>query len=207
MTPGAERGRQDQKTVAHRFSVRRSIWTVRHGVSRGCRACAACLSLVPLIVAGAMLGCASRPQAVPVIAAPLDLSLLAGAWEGQYLSLEAGRSGSITFSLEAGTDTAFGQVLMVPRTMPPLRNPSGVHYGDAYRMPPMQPLTIGFVRAVGGAITGTIAPYYDAECGCTRSAVFRGRVENDLIKGEFISRPEETGDAFSGEWEVRRMKK
>ena len=60
--------------------------------------------------------CASNPSPpVPVTGTRADVSTLVGEWTGEYRSAESGRSGSILFKLDAGTDTARGDVVMVSR--------------------------------------------------------------------------------------------
>jgi len=39
---------------------------------------------------------------------------LTGEWAGDYSSVESGRSGSISFTLRAAGDSAFGDVVMIP---------------------------------------------------------------------------------------------
>src|SRR5256886_5468755 len=54
-------------------------------------------------------------RAVPVGGTAGDMAALAGQWEGSYSSASTGRSGSISFTLSAGNDSAFGDVIMIPR--------------------------------------------------------------------------------------------
>ena len=74
--------------------------------------------------------CAANPSPVHVAGATSEIDRLAGEWTGEYTSVETGRSGSITFTLRAGSDTAFGDVVMIPRALAPLptapRAPSGM---------------------------------------------------------------------------------
>ena len=58
-------------------------------------------------------GCSYQGTPVPVAG---DTNLLAGEWDGTYSSQETGRAGSIIFHLKAGTDSAYGDVLMIYTT-------------------------------------------------------------------------------------------
>ena len=148
-------------------------------------------------------GCATTPSPVPVEGNEPDLAALEGRWTGQYESSESGRSGSITFELTAGRDTAYGDVIMVPGDMaPPVRD------ADAAG-PPAQPvspvpLSISFVRASEGGISGALTPYTDPACGCSLRTVFEGRIEGDTIRGNYRSTHSTTGQVQRGTWVVAR---
>lgn len=130
--------------------------------------------------------CSANPSPVPVIGAEADVSALAGEWVGEYRSPEAGRSGSISFKLEAGRDTAFGDVLMIP---------AGQETGaagrarttDALRSAP-RALMIRFVRVSGNSISGSIDPYQSPDCGCILFTTFHGTIEGNRISGELLIR-------------------
>ena len=106
-----------------------------------------------------LAGCASVPTPVPVVGPRAGLSGLVGDWSGEYSSPETGRSGSISFKLEAGKDTAFGSVVMVPRVQydrvtggTPVERPTIM---AAATQKPTELLTIRFVRMEGNQIVGT----------------------------------------------------
>ncbi len=150
--------------------------------------------------------CALRPAPVPVSGPVSDVQSLVGQWAGEYRSVETGRSGSILFTLEAGTDTAHGDVVMVAREQ-------DMTYDDALRVATMrqaanQVLTIRFVRVVGGVVTGTIDPYPDpANSGCDLNTVFRGTLSGNRITGTF--RTQHVGHDSplqTGTWWVTRSK-
>lgn len=127
--------------------------------------------------------CALNPAPVPVVGPESDLDALVGQWSGEYLSIETGRSGSILFTLEAGTDTAYGDVVMVGREM-------GMTQDDAMRVATQrhsanQVLTIRFVRIDGTTVTGTIDPYPDPNSACELITVFRGTRVGTKISGSF----------------------
>ena len=63
-----------------------------------------------------LTACSPAPQTpVPLVGAASDVATLAGHWEGAYSSAATGRSGSISFALTASGDSAFGDVVMIPR--------------------------------------------------------------------------------------------
>ncbi len=70
------------------------------------------LTIVPL--AAVLTACHASRAPVPVVGTSGDVSALAGDWVGDYSSPESGRSGSISFSLKSATDSAVGDVVMIP---------------------------------------------------------------------------------------------
>ena len=101
-------------------------------------------------------GCTPLPK-VALQAAPADLEILAGEWAGEYESAALGRRGSIEFKLKAGTDDAYGDVLMVPRGRRTSYGPQPYH--EAQNPPSLSStelLTIRFIRAHNGAVTGAL---------------------------------------------------
>lgn len=149
-------------------------------------------------------GCSQTPGPVPISGSPADLSALEGEWVGEYHALgESGRSGTILFRLEAGADTARGDVLMhiagretaeiLPFTGDPWRN-----------VPDDRILTVGFVRAAGGTVFGRLDPYHDPVCGCEMNTTFTGHIKGNLIEGTYISEHINGGDRAEGLWRVVR---
>jgi hypothetical protein len=171
----------------------RCVFRVRLGIAAGLLA----LALSP--------GCSSTPAAVPVEGAAADLSALTGHWEGEYESPATGRLGSIVFDLTAGEDHAHGDVLMIP-------GGSTKPYGPAPRegtQPPSpgatsQLLSIRFVKAEAGKVSGTLDPYWDPDCNCEVTTTFLGEVRGDSISGTFAS-SRNAGRVF-GTWKVSRKK-
>jgi hypothetical protein len=146
-------------------------------------------------------GCASTPAEVRIEGAPTELSALAGDWEGEYSSAATGRLGSIVFKLVAGEDHAHGDVLMIPRgSSDPYRPRSGGE-GPA-PAGASQLLTIRFVRAEGGRISGTLDPYWDPDCNCEVTTTFVGAINGDRIAGTFTSM--RTAGRVSGTWKATR---
>ena len=147
--------------------------------------------------------CVSTSAPVRIAGAPSEISALAGHWEGEYSSQATGRLGSILFDLVAGEDHAHGDVLMIPRGSSDPYRPShragGAGPGPAQAS---QILTIRFVRAEGGRISGTLDPYWDPDCNCEVTTLFVGQVRDDAVEGTFTS--ERAAGRVFGTWKVSR---
>jgi hypothetical protein len=76
-----------------------------------------------------------------------------------------------------------------------------------YAAPVMQTeqLSIAFVRAKDGRISGEIDPYRDPWCGCLLRTAFLGRLLGDRIEGTFTSRHVGTLLTTTGEWRASRQ--
>lgn len=166
--------------------------------------------IVLAALALAVAGCTGAPAPVPVVGAPADLRQLAGEWSGEYQGETTGRSGSIVFKLAANADTAYGDVVMIPRERRgqrlPTQDPSaGLPYSRAPEV-----LSIAFVRASGGGVSGQLVPYRDPECDCTLITHFEGDLHDDVLKGTYTSRrasaagPADT--TRTGVWRMTRKK-
>lgn len=147
--------------------------------------------------------CVTTSTPVEIAGDPSEISALAGHWEGEYSSQATGRLGSILFDLMAGEDHAHGDVLMIPRgsndPYRPSRRAGGAGPGPAQVS---QILTIRFVRAEGGRISGTLDPYWDPDCNCEVTTLFVGQVRDDMVEGTFTS--ERAAGRVFGTWKVRR---
>src|SRR5881296_2776449 len=67
-------------------------------------------------LAAALAACSPTPQTpIPLVGSTGDVAALTGRWEGSYSSAETGRRGSISFTLTAAGDSAYGDVVMIPR--------------------------------------------------------------------------------------------
>jgi hypothetical protein len=151
--------------------------------------------------------CALRPSPVPVSGPVSAVQALVGQWSGEYRSPETGRSGSILFTLDAGSDTAHGDIVMVARD-------PGMTYDDALRVATMrqaanQVLTIRFVRVNGSTVSGTIDPYPDPDPhgNCELLTVFRGTLAGNRISGTFrTNHVGHDAPAQTGTWWVTRAK-
>lgn len=136
-----------------------------------------------------LIACALNPAPVPVVGDSQDISSLAGEWTGEYVGRDNGRSGSILFRLGAGTDTAHGDVIMVPRA------PAGYQPDDPesrimrqHAWAQNQVLSIRFVRVSGGLVSGAIAPYPSPDCECKLLTTFRGALRENRIEGTYTTR-------------------
>jgi hypothetical protein len=156
-----------------------------------------------VLLAALSAGCGSAPGPVPVVATTNELAQLAGEWQGHYDSPVVDRHGSITFRLEAGRDTAYGDVTMIPRgwTRPlgPVEDPAAA----AHDAPIPEVLEIRFVRVEDGVISGTMEPYQDPDCGCAVYTTFEGELKGDVIEGTFTAHPSH-GAPYKGSWMVQR---
>jgi hypothetical protein len=160
-----------------------------------------------LAVLSVVIGaCATVPAPVPVVGDAADLGKLTGEWGGEYQGETSGRGGSIVFKLAAGADTAFGDVVMIPRqrreSRLPVQDPStGL---PTPRTPEV--LSIAFVRATDGGLSGRLTPYRDPDCDCLLITRFQGRFRGDVIEGTFTSTPAGGGATQTGTWKVKRNK-
>lgn len=149
-----------------------------------------------------LAACHSAPsQPVPVGG---DVLALAGAWEGSYEATDGRRQGVIDFRLRAGSDTAYGDVMMVPQgqdqaVTPDDRSTQAVREGAVSRL-----LSIRFVQIAGGELSGELDPYRDPDCGCVVHTVFRGRLVADTLKGRYGSRDQDGTPTRDGRWRVVR---
>lgn len=158
-----------------------------------------------LVVLGAACSPASQ-NPIPLVGGPGDLAALAGEWEGSYWSPSTGRSGSISFTLSAARDSAYGDVVMIPRGFGrPLqawdRTPAA-----GGQQPRSQVLTINFVRVAAGRVSGILAPYADPETGVQLVTTFEGRLKGDTIVGTYAAHPAGSTEIQTGEWQVTRRK-
>lgn len=141
--------------------------------------------------------CSYNPPPISVQGREADLLSLAGEWFGEYWSAESGRSGSILFRLDAATDSAHGDVLMLP-------GERGLNRETA--PPHSEYIGIRFVRADADVIQGMLDPYRDPNCGCRLTTTFTGTMHGDTISGTFSSRHHEGGDTQHGQFRVERVR-
>ncbi len=146
-------------------------------------------------------GCHYQGTPVPIAG---DTQLLSGEWDGTYSSEQTGRSGTIVFSLKAGTDSAFGDVWMIPRRPDYVQNPGGVPEESRSDRMLARPLRIAFVRCAEGEVTGRLDPYEDPETGDRIFTTFEGRLEGKQFKGRFSSLYQPSGMRATGTWSVTR---
>jgi len=149
-----------------------------------------------------LAACAASQSPVPLVGRSADIAALAGEWSGEYSSSESGRSGSISFTLRAAADSAFGDVVMVPmgsgRPLAPWRGEAA-----AAPRPTSEVLTINFVRVDQGRVNGTLAPYSDPQTGARLVTSFTGELSGNTISGSYITRLA-SGETQTGRWSVQR---
>lgn len=153
-----------------------------------------------------LTACAWKRTPVPIISDNGSAALLVGTWSGEYSSAETGRSGSITFDMASEKDTAYCDVVMVPKVrtlQAATREQPGVQVVQAELFP--QPLKVRFIRLGEGRVSGTLDPYLDPDCSCPVKTTFEGRITSaNTIEGTFITSG--TGvQTSSGTWKVNRQ--
>jgi len=156
--------------------------------------------LLPL----ALSACGASRSPVPLVGGSTDISALTGEWAGEYSSAESGRSGSISFMLRAAGDSAFGDVVMIPRAwgraLVPWNQPNASGGNQA---PTSTVLTIRFVRVEHGHVSGTLDPYADPQTGERLLTTFSGELSGSTITGTYTTRLS-SGDTQTGRWTVQR---
>ena len=157
-------------------------------------------------LAAALAACAAPSPPVPVVGAPPDVAQLAGEWEGQYSSVETGRSGSIFFHIAAGTDSSHGDVLMDPAVIGLRRSAGDPAAVGQPAVRPGQAIGITFVRVAGGRVSGRLDPYTDPDCTCPLYTTFEGALKGDTLSGTYSSHHETGGYTQRGDWRVVRKK-
>ena len=158
---------------------------------------------LPIAILPLALGaCSASHTHVPLVGPATDLTALIGEWAGDYSSSQSGRSGSISFTLRALDDSAFGDVVMIPtawgRPLVPWA-PQGV----AAPAPRATVLTIRFVRVEHGSVSGTLDPYADPRTGERLLTTFSGQLNGNTISGTYTTRLA-SGDTQTGRWSVQR---
>lgn len=163
------------------------------------------ITLTLVLAAALAAGCAFNPPPVDLAGTSSDIQALDGEWTGSYTGGPHGRSGTLYFRLDATTDSAFGEVVMEyddPGVAPVQDDPTA-HRHDI----PMQrgvPLTIAFVVAEGGLVSGELDPYADPLCGCRLQTRFVGELRDGVIEGSFEVRHLDTAHVDRGTWRAVR---
>ncbi len=166
-------------------------------------------AVLPAMAAASVAwSCASAPAHVPISAgSESDLSSLVGRWAGSYTSPASGRSGSIVFHLvSANADSAFGDVVMVPRGSDEPLHPVSQDERNRSSASP-QLLAIRFVEVREGTVSGTLQPYREPDCACALYTTFTGTIEGDRIEGTFVTTGVHLTSAQRGTWSVRRTRR
>jgi hypothetical protein len=142
-----------------------------------------------LFAALALSACATSNSSVAVEGNDIDVSLLAGKWEGSYEGSASGRKGAVSLDLAMGNRVAEGKVLMNSANDP---NP--------------QALTITFMKVGGRELVGKITPYTDPQCNCLVETEFTGTLKGDTISGTFASAPQGKPKQTAGTWSATRQR-
>ena len=156
-------------------------------------------SIVALVV-----GCASRPDPVPISGNPAAIANLAGTWLGEYNGTESQRSGSITFTVSASGDSVFGDVVMMAGSNRTALVPAHSEAEHLRHVRSSQALRIDFVSVSGGGLTGTLEPYIAPDCNCQVSTTFTGRQAGNVIEGTFVTRGSSVEQR--GSWRATRTR-
>jgi hypothetical protein len=172
------------------------------------------MTLLAVSLPFSLLACAAKHAPVPLVGEHADVSALIGQWSGDYSSAESGRAGSISFTLRAAADSAFGDVIMVPsgtgKPLVPWRPQDQTNPGaqvtqptGANQSPQTTVLTIRFVRVESGHVSGTLAPYAEPQSGARLLTTFTGEVKGNSITGSY-STLLPSGETQTGRWSVER---
>jgi len=164
------------------------------------------VALSTLVLLFSLVGCYAHPSPIPMVGTRADIRQLAGDWSGEYRSDANGRSGTITFHLSAGADTAYGDVLMIPRGWPPHGSPGREGQSSSARHGP-ETLTIRFVRTESRTVTGTLTPYQDPDWNSEVVTRFEGRISDRVIEGTYLTRRTDYMAERSGQWKVTRTRR
>ncbi len=148
-------------------------------------------------------GCVHMPR-VQLDATPADMEMLAGEWTGEYSSPALGRRGSIEFKLVAGEGQAYGDVLMTPQGSGRPYEPNSLGTSSEGGATPLtsQLLTIRFVRAESGEISGMLDPYWDPDRNCRATTIFHGYLAKGVIEGTFTTAFDCGAGQASGRWQM-----
>jgi hypothetical protein len=154
----------------------------------------------------ALAACRYTPSTVPMEGSPRDIARLAGTWDGEYSSVASGRTGSITFTIAAGKDTALGDVVMIPEHGQPLHAADAETWKHREHARSSELLRVTLIRVDGGVLRGELEPYIAPDCQCHVTTVFRGGLNGDKIDGQYVTRAA-GGLVQEGRWSVTRRKK
>jgi len=165
-------------------------------------------TLIMAAFAASTIACATKPPGIELTSSDFDLQPLVGVWRGAYSNPQAGRNGTIAFSLRAGESFASGNVVMIPKADSLLTPEERELVSD---VPPTgrSVLSIHFIRKQGGNLSGTLDPYRAPDCDCMVTTTFQGSFRRrSTIQGTFTTVPSRAGSSItSGTWRVTRVKK
>ncbi len=143
-----------------------------------------------LLLFGLLAACAPTKSSVAVEGNDLDVSLLAGKWEGTYEGTQSGRKGAVSLDLAGGNRVAEGKVMMNS-----LLDPQNA-----------RELSITFMKVGGRKLVGSIAAYTDPQCNCMVETEFTGTLTGDTISGTFATAPQGQPKKLAGNWTATRKR-
>lgn len=158
------------------------------------------------VLATQLIACRYAAAPVTLQASPSDIEALAGRWEGTFSSVQSGRTGNIVFTVTAGKDTAYGDVLMIPEPnewSTPITAADVATGEHARHSSSSELLRISFVRVRAGFVEGALEQYTAPDCRCTVSTTFRGTLQANSISGDYVTIGA-YGLRQTGEWRVTR---
>lgn len=151
----------------------------------------------------AFTACTYYPANFPIYGTTDERARLAGDWEGEFDDSRAGGGGSISFRLEAGRDSASGDVTLLASHI------GNAQLGYETRVPTARTATrttlrIGYASVGASLVEGILEPFRDPECDCMVDTSFRGELRGDSIVGRYVSRRGWT--MRRGEWRMSRRR-
>ena len=166
--------------------------------------------LAPVLLLSAVTACSWRKTPVTLIPETEtgSVALLVGVWTGEYSSPQTGRSGTITFDLASEKDTAFCDVVMIPKFQPIQPVGDGTVKAIVRPQSSAEPLKVRFIKLGDRRVSGILDPYVDPECGCKVTTTFVGTITSgDTIEGTYTSiRTGLDNSGTGGRWRVTRQK-
>lgn len=152
----------------------------------------------------ALAACQYHPSPIQIQGDAGSIAALRGDWSGEYWGNPADRRGTLSFTISATADSAFGDVIMLTPQGQQIRP---VDAADRHRLhtASAQALRIDFVRIGAGMVSGTLEPYIAPDCDCQVSTTFTGNVLGDTIRGTFITTGRE-GGSRDGMWLMTRKR-
>lgn len=159
--------------------------------------------LLNIAMAALVAGCMGPQTPVPVSG---RTEILAGEWTGGFESPATGRAGSIVFKLKAGTDSAWGDVVMVYTKATPWAIQPEPRQGVT-PLPESQAIAIAFVACGDREVVGRLAPYRDPETGEQVHTTFVGELKAvGEFRGTYTVYYATSARQVTGEWSVHRKK-
>ena len=151
-------------------------------------------------------GCSVAMRSVPLTASHVQWQALAGEWRGTYRMDGYDRHGTIAFKLVAMEEQASGEVLMIPERTgwPYAMNHPAQDARPGRPEPRTELLTIRFVEAANGTLSGTMDQYWDPDRHCLANASFTGLIERDSVSGSVTSVCDDNVRVLRGSWRARR---